>query len=62
LLKPGARFLVCMMGRFVPIEIAWFLAHGNPQRAFERLWKRESSFGESESLTVHRPTVAEIVR
>jgi SAM-dependent methyltransferase len=62
LLKPGARFLTCMMGRFVPVEIAWYLAHGNPQRAFQRLRERQSSFRETESLTIHRPTVGEIAR
>ena len=61
-LKPGARFVACMMGRFVPFEIAWYLAHREPRRAFQRLRERHSSFGEEESLTVHRPTVSEIVR
>ena len=36
LLKPGARLLTCMIGHFVPWEIAWFLAHGKPAKAFER--------------------------
>ena len=62
LLKPGARFLASMIGRFVPIEIAWYLAHGNPQRAFQRLRERQSSFHETKSLTIHRPTVGEIAR
>jgi SAM-dependent methyltransferase len=62
LLKPGARFLTCMIGRFVPIEIAWFLAHGDPERAFLRLRENRSSFGETEQLTIHRPSVSEIAR
>jgi SAM-dependent methyltransferase len=62
LLQPGARFLTCMMGRFVPVEIAWFLAHGNPRQAFERLREKQSSFGDTGDLTVHRRTVGEIVR
>lgn len=62
LLKPGARFLTCMIGRFVPIEIAWFLAHGNPERAFQRLRESRSNFGETEQLAIHRPSVSEIAR
>jgi len=60
-LKPGARFIACMIGRFVPFEIAWYLAHRQPRRAFQRLRERRSSFREEESLTIHRPTVSEIV-
>ena len=40
LLKPNSRLLLCMMGRFVPLEILWFLARRNPRKAFQRL--RES--------------------
>jgi SAM-dependent methyltransferase len=36
LLRPGARLVLCMIGRFVPWEIAWYMAHGNPRRAFLR--------------------------
>jgi hypothetical protein len=25
LLKPGARFVICMMERFAPVEVIWFL-------------------------------------
>jgi ubiquinone/menaquinone biosynthesis C-methylase UbiE len=39
LLKDGAPVLVCMMGRFVPWEIAWFLGHGKLRRAVHRLGK-----------------------
>ena len=61
-LKPGARFIACMMGRFVPFEIAWYLAHRQPRRAFQRLRERRSSFREEENLMIHRPTVSEIAR
>ena len=61
-LKPGARFIACMIGRFVPFEIAWYLAHREPRRAFQRLRERHSSFREEDSLTIHRPTVSEIAR
>lgn len=36
-LKPGARLYVCMLGRFAPWEMLWFLAHGNWKKAFQRL-------------------------
>jgi SAM-dependent methyltransferase len=61
-LKPGARFIACMIGRFVPFEIAWYLAHREPRRAFQRLFERRSSFRGEENLTIYRPTVGEIVR
>src|ERR1700737_4923167 len=36
LLRPGARVLLCMVGRFFVWEIAWYLAHGNPRKAMRR--------------------------
>ena len=33
LVRPGAPILLCMMGRFVPWEIAWFMARGEPGKA-----------------------------
>jgi SAM-dependent methyltransferase len=36
LLKPGARVLLCMVGRFFLWEIAWYLAQGNPRKAMRR--------------------------
>jgi SAM-dependent methyltransferase len=62
LLKPGARFLVCMMGRFVPLEIAWFLAHGRPGRAFLRLCNARSHYDATTQLSIQRPTVTQIER
>jgi SAM-dependent methyltransferase len=62
LLKPGARFLVCMMGRFVPWEIVWFLAHGQPRRAVMRLHEGRSDYQGTTGLKIQRPTVAEITR
>lgn len=40
LLKPGAPVLLCIIGRFVPWEIVWFLARGEPRRAVRRLHRR----------------------
>ncbi|HVN77718.1 MAG TPA: class I SAM-dependent methyltransferase [Terriglobia bacterium] len=36
LLKPGAPFLLGIIGRFVPWEIVWFLARGDPRKAVRR--------------------------
>ena len=62
LLKPRARFLIVMMGRFVPWEIVWFLAHGKPSRAFQRLREDRTSYVGTPSLTIQRPTVAQITK
>jgi ubiquinone/menaquinone biosynthesis C-methylase UbiE len=62
LVRPGAAVLLCMMGRFVPWEIAWFLAHGEPGKALRRF--RGNSFAPSGpgSVCIQRPSVREIVR
>ncbi|MGE5326918.1 MAG: class I SAM-dependent methyltransferase [Deltaproteobacteria bacterium] len=36
LLKPGAKLVICVFGRWCAWEIAWHLAHGNPRKAFRR--------------------------
>src|SRR5438105_630832 len=35
--QPGARALLCVMGPLVPWEWGWYLAHGQPRKAFRRL-------------------------
>jgi SAM-dependent methyltransferase len=62
LLKPGAHFLVCMIGRFMPFEIAWFLAHGKPAKAFQRLRENSSHYTKTTQLSIQRPTVSQIAR
>lgn len=37
LVRPGGRVLLCIVGRYVPWEWAWFLAHGHPLKALRRL-------------------------
>lgn len=39
LVRPGGRVLLCVMGRYVPWEWAWFLARGRRGAAFRRLAK-----------------------
>ncbi len=51
LLKPGARVLICMLGRFVPWEILWHLAQGNPAKAVQR-FRRGSVGRRSNDATV----------
>jgi ubiquinone/menaquinone biosynthesis C-methylase UbiE len=60
LIRPQGRCLVCMMGRFVPVEIIWFLLHGKPRRAFSRMLPQASS-GDG-PLVIRRPTVQHIAR
>lgn len=60
LLKPRAPVLVNMMGRFVPWEIVWFLAHRDTKNAVRRLGgKNGLSRG---PLKIRNPSVSEITR
>jgi SAM-dependent methyltransferase len=61
LLKPGAPLLACVIGHFVPWEIAWFLAHGNPSRAFARI-RDNGTIIEAGGLKIQRPSVQEMTR
>jgi SAM-dependent methyltransferase len=60
LLRPGAPILLCMMGRFVPWEIAWYMAHGKPEKALRRLRRNEFRSSEADGLCIQRPSVREI--
>jgi ubiquinone/menaquinone biosynthesis C-methylase UbiE len=62
LLKPKSRLLLCMMGRFVPLEILWFLARRNPRKAFQRLRESRTSYASTTGLVINRPTVRQIAR
>jgi SAM-dependent methyltransferase len=42
-LHPGSPFLVCMLGKFVPWEIAWFLAQLSPRKATRRLRRQANA-------------------
>jgi SAM-dependent methyltransferase len=58
LLKPGARALLCIAGRFVPSEMAWHLAHGNLRTAMRRLTRLTDDV----TLKVHYPSVSAMAR
>jgi SAM-dependent methyltransferase len=45
LIRPGGSAVLCMLGRFVPWEIVWYMAHGDGHKATRRLRRHaESSF------------------
>src|ERR1700759_1051819 len=60
---------MCMMGRFVPWEIVWFLAHGKPKQAVLRLREERTHYsnrgdatraGGPIDLNIHPPSVGQI--
>jgi 2-polyprenyl-3-methyl-5-hydroxy-6-metoxy-1,4-benzoquinol methylase len=58
LLKPGARAVLCMAARFVPSEMAWYLAQGNLRKAMRRL----TQISDDGRLKVHYPSVGAMAR
>lgn len=57
--RPGGRVLLCLMGRYVPWEWGWFLAHGDRKAAFRRLAKGGAGW---RGLRVAYPPVRELRR
>jgi ubiquinone/menaquinone biosynthesis C-methylase UbiE len=43
LLRPGAVLMICVFGRWCLWEVFWFLARGNPHKAFRRLGSNRTS-------------------
>jgi SAM-dependent methyltransferase len=63
LLRPGARLVLCMIGRFVPWEIAWYMAHGNPRRAFRRFERvTVGRISDEAVVTVRYPSVRKLTQ
>ena len=62
LVRPGAPILLCMIGRLVPWEIAWFLARGEPRKALRRLRRNDFRASEPGSVCIHRPSVKDMER
>jgi SAM-dependent methyltransferase len=60
LLADRASFIAGMTGRLVPWEIAWFLAHGKPDKAFRRL-RRDSPDFNAGPVSVRNYSMNEIV-
>ena len=64
LLKPGARVLLCWMGRYCLWEMMWYLAQGNRQKAFRRLRRNQTtaSLGGGAFVSVHYPSIRSLGR
>jgi ubiquinone/menaquinone biosynthesis C-methylase UbiE len=64
LLKPGATALLCLMGPCCLWEVGWYLAHGNPQKAFRRLRRGEvvGHVTKETSVAVYYPSIRKLVR
>lgn len=64
LLQPGARGLLCWMGRYCLWEIIWYLAHANRQKAFRRLRRDQitASIGGGAFVSVHYPSIRSLRR
>ena len=64
LVKARAQVLLCVSGHFVPLEIAWHLAHGRPRRAMRR-FKHSGTVGhitDDGKAIVQYPTVERFAR
>jgi SAM-dependent methyltransferase len=61
LLKPRAPVFLCMLGRFVPWEILWYLAHEDRKKAFRRFERGGISSCEG-TPKVQYPSRKEITR
>ena len=65
LLKPGAAALLCWMGPCCLWEMAWYLAHGNADKAFRRLNNKEgvtARIADGAFVRVHYPSVRLLAR
>lgn len=58
-LNAGAPLLFVVMGRYVPWEWLWYLAHADLRRAFRRLARTGSEW---RGLRIHYPTPGELAR
>ena len=57
--RPGARAILCLMGPAVPWEWGWYLARGEPRKAFRRLRPEGSPW---RGITVRYPSIAALRR
>jgi len=64
LLRPGATATLCLMGRHCAWEVAWYLAHGNPQKAFRRIDRGKiiARLASEATVRVHYPSVNSVIR
>ena len=57
--RPGGRTLLCVMGPMVPWEWGWFLARGDPAKAFRRLRRGGVQW---RGLTIRYPSIGKVRR
>src|ERR1700727_1525008 len=63
LLKPGARTLLCMVGRFSLWEMAWHLVEGKPALALRSFRRKPATHISAQgAVLVHYPSVREMKR
>lgn len=64
LLKPGAKFIVCVFGRWCLWEAVWYLAQGKARKAFRRLTReaRVVPLTDAAALRVWYPTLRDLKR
>jgi len=61
LLKPNAKTLLCMVGRFSLWEVAWQLAHGKPALALHSFRRKPTThISAPGAVMVHYPSVTEM--
>jgi SAM-dependent methyltransferase len=58
-IRPGGRAVLCIMGPSVPWEWGWYLAHGQPSKAFRRLRRGGCEW---QGLTVRYPSPGSVRR
>lgn len=60
-IRSGGTALLCVFGRCCAWEIAWYLARGNPRKAFRRRRRSaEAQLDHAASVRVHYPRVRDI--
>jgi ubiquinone/menaquinone biosynthesis C-methylase UbiE len=63
LLKPGAKILLCMVGRFSLWEVAWHLAEGRPALALRSFRRKPTTHISAQgAVLVHYPSVSDMRR
>jgi ubiquinone/menaquinone biosynthesis C-methylase UbiE len=61
LLKPGAKTLLCMVGRFSLWEVAWHLAEGRPALALHSFRRKPTTHISAQgAVLVHYPSVSDM--
>jgi ubiquinone/menaquinone biosynthesis C-methylase UbiE len=64
LVKPRARLVICLFGRFCIWEVLWYVGHGRPGKVFRRLRSNKSMAQLAPGVTVevHYPSVRKLIR